>query len=69
MTLNRPDDGNMFTFQMCHEIPFALNRAGRIKPQVMRTYPLEQFADALQSVQRGEVQGKAVLTLSSPARA
>jgi NADPH2:quinone reductase len=43
---------------------FTLYRAGSIKPHVMRTFALEQFAEALELVKRGGVHGKVVLTLN-----
>lgn len=41
---------------------FDLYKIGKIKPNVMHSFPLEQFADALAMVKAGKVQGKVVLT-------
>jgi NADPH:quinone reductase len=35
---------------------------GKLKPQVMRTFPMEGFAEALDLVASGEVRGKVVLS-------
>lgn len=43
---------------------FELYEAGRLRPRVMRTFPMEAFASALHLVARGEVCGKVVLTTS-----
>ncbi len=43
---------------------FDLYSAGKIKPNVMRAFPMEQFAEALALVKAGKVQGKVVLTTS-----
>jgi NADPH2:quinone reductase len=41
---------------------FALYQAGKIRPNVMQTFALQDFAEALALVKAGKVQGKAVLT-------
>lgn len=41
---------------------FALYTAGKIKPNVMQTFVMEDFATALALVRAGKVQGKVVLT-------
>jgi NADPH:quinone reductase-like Zn-dependent oxidoreductase len=41
---------------------FALYEKGAVRPRVMRTFPLERFAEALALVRDGRVQGKVVLT-------
>lgn len=41
---------------------FGLYAQGPIRPRVMRSFPLERFAEALELVRRGSVQGKVVLT-------
>jgi NADPH2:quinone reductase len=41
---------------------FAMYEEGKLKPQVMRTFKMEGFADALGLVAKGEVRGKVVLT-------
>ena len=41
---------------------FGLYENGAIHPRVMRSFPLERFAEALDLVKRGSVQGKVVLT-------
>jgi NADPH2:quinone reductase len=41
---------------------FALYRAGKLRPQIMRTLPMAAFATALNLVAKGEVSGKVVLT-------
>jgi NADPH2:quinone reductase len=41
---------------------FALHAAGRIRPQLARTFPLAEFAAALDLVGSGEAHGKLVLT-------
>lgn len=43
---------------------FALHASGAIRPHVMRTFPLDQFAEAMALLQAGEVTGKVVLTMS-----
>ena len=44
-----------------HEL-FDLHTQGKLKPHVMKTYPLEDYLAALTVVQNREVQGKVVLT-------
>ncbi|OWW18164.1 NADPH:quinone oxidoreductase family protein [Noviherbaspirillum denitrificans] len=41
---------------------FSLYSAGKIRPSVMRAFPMEQFAEALSLVGSGKVHGKVVLT-------
>lgn len=41
---------------------FELYAKGAIRPRVMRSFPLERFAEALALVKSGSVQGKVVLT-------
>lgn len=41
---------------------FALYVAGKIRPRVMQSFPIEEFAAALALVKAGKVQGKVVLT-------
>ncbi|HZW19982.1 NADPH:quinone oxidoreductase family protein [Noviherbaspirillum sp.] len=41
---------------------FALYAAGKLKPKVMRAFPMDQFAEALSLVKHGKVNGKVVLT-------
>jgi NADPH2:quinone reductase len=40
---------------------FELRRAGHIRPHVMQVFPLSAFADALDLIRQGKVQGKVVL--------
>jgi NADPH2:quinone reductase len=47
------------------EALFELYRAGKVKPQVMRTFPLERFAEALALLREGKAQGKLVLEIRS----
>lgn len=42
---------------------FALQARGAIRPNVMQTFPLERFAEAMALVEAGEVTGKVVLTM------
>jgi NADPH2:quinone reductase len=46
---------------------FDLYGAGRVRPYVMHTFDLSAFAEALDLVQRGKVQGKLVLSTGRPA--
>jgi NADPH:quinone reductase-like Zn-dependent oxidoreductase len=46
---------------------FGIYEAGKIHPQVMRTFPMEEFGAALDLVATGQVVGKVVLTTSQPA--
>jgi NADPH2:quinone reductase len=46
----------------CFAELFALYEAGKLKPLVAATYPLDRFADALQQVQDRSTRGKIVLT-------
>lgn len=41
---------------------FALYTSGKLKPSVMRAFPMDQFAEALSLVENGKVHGKVVLT-------
>jgi NADPH2:quinone reductase len=41
---------------------FAMYEAGQLPPAVMRTFPIDQFASALDLLASGEVRGKLVLT-------
>ncbi len=41
---------------------YELYESGRLTPHVMHVYPLEQFADALEAIENGRVQGKVVLS-------
>ena len=41
---------------------FDLYAQGAIRPRIMRSFPLARFAEALELVRRGSVQGKVVLT-------
>jgi len=42
-----------------------LYRAKAIRPEVMKTFALEQYAQAMQLVQSGQALGKIVLNLST----
>jgi NADPH2:quinone reductase len=42
---------------------FALAQAGKLRPIVARTFPLEGFAEALALIRDGKAHGKLVLTL------
>jgi NADPH2:quinone reductase len=42
---------------------YSLYQKGRLTPRVMHTYPLEQFADALEIIEAGRVNGKMVLSV------
>ena len=44
-----------------HEL-FELYRAGKLRPQIMRTLPMAEFAAALGLVASGQARGKLVLT-------
>ncbi|KRB70589.1 NADPH:quinone oxidoreductase family protein [Noviherbaspirillum sp. Root189] len=44
---------------------FQLYTEGKIKAHVMQAFPMEQFAEALSLVKKGEVNGKVVLTTNS----
>jgi NADPH:quinone reductase len=46
----------------CFAELFALYEAGRLKPFVMATYPLERFPDGLRRIQDRTVRRKIVLT-------
>jgi NADPH2:quinone reductase len=46
-----------------HRRLLALYEAGKLKPYVGRTYPLEQAVDALTALQNREVTGKIILTV------
>lgn len=45
---------------------YALYSQGRLTPHVMHTYPLEQFAEALEAIEAGRVHGKVVLSSGAP---
>jgi NADPH2:quinone reductase len=45
---------------------FELYEAGKLRPQIMRAFPMEEFAAALDLVARGQVSGKVVLTTGRP---
>ena len=45
---------------------FGIYEAGKLRPQVMRTIPMEEFAAALDLVATRRVVGKAVLTTGQP---
>jgi NADPH:quinone reductase-like Zn-dependent oxidoreductase len=42
---------------------FTLARAGKLRPIVARTFPLEGFAEALALIRDGKARGKLVLSL------
>ena len=42
---------------------FALYRAGKLKPQVMAAYPMQEYLTALRTVQDRKVLGKVVITM------
>ena len=44
----------------------SLAASGRVKPHVQKTYPLEEAAQALNSVEQGDSVGKIVLTMTAP---
>jgi NADPH:quinone reductase-like Zn-dependent oxidoreductase len=46
---------------------FGIYEAGKLHPQVMRTFPMEEFAAALDLIANGDVVGKLVLTTGQPA--
>ena len=46
---------------------FSLYRAGKLQPIVSRIFPLEDFAQALAQLKRGDAQGKLVLTTGAQA--
>ena len=41
---------------------FALYEAGKLRPQIMQAFPMDEFARALDLVAKGQVSGKVVLT-------
>jgi NADPH2:quinone reductase len=41
---------------------FDLYSSGKLKPNVMQAFPMEQFAEALSLVKNGKVNGKVVMT-------
>jgi NADPH2:quinone reductase len=41
---------------------YRLHAAGKLKPLPTKTYPLEQFADALRDIKDRKVRGRVVLT-------
>ncbi|HEV2673046.1 MAG TPA: NADPH:quinone oxidoreductase family protein [Aliidongia sp.] len=46
---------------------FGLWRTGAIRPRIMRVFPFEALPEALELVADGKVQGKAVVTVGTPA--
>jgi NADPH2:quinone reductase len=46
----------------CFSELFAFAEAGKLKPLVMATYPLERWADALRLIQDRQARGRLVLT-------
>jgi NADPH2:quinone reductase len=46
---------------------FRMHDAGKIKPHIMGTYPIEQFGRALTAVRERQVMGKVVLTMEAAA--
>ena len=42
---------------------YSLYQKGRLTPRVMHTYPLQRFADALETIEAGRVNGKMVLSV------
>jgi NADPH:quinone reductase len=46
---------------------FALYAAGKLRPQIMQTFPMAAFAAALDLVARGQARGKLVLTTGADA--
>ena len=54
----RPSD-----MQACFAEIYALHAAGKIKPLPTKSYPLEQFAEALRDIKDRKVRGRVILTL------
>jgi NADPH2:quinone reductase len=46
---------------------FELYAAGKLRPRIMRTFPMSEFADALELVASGQACGKVVLTTAASA--
>ena len=49
--------------QACFAEIYALHAAGKLKPLPIKTYPVEQFADALRDIRDRKVRGRIVLTM------
>jgi len=49
--------------QACFSEIYALHAAGKLKPLPIKTYPVEQFADALREIRDRKVRGRIVLTM------
>jgi NADPH:quinone reductase len=49
--------------QACFAEIYALHAAGKLKPLPIKTYPVEQFADALSEIRDRKVRGRIVLTM------
>ena len=49
--------------QACFAEIFALHAAGKLKPLPTKTYPLEQFAEAMRDIKDRKVRGRIVLTM------
>ena len=49
----------------CFADIFALHQQGKLKPLPTKTYPLEQFAEALREIKERQVRGRIVLTQGS----
>jgi len=49
--------------QACFAEIYALHAAGKLKPLPIKTYPVEQFADALGDIRDRKVRGRIVLTM------
>jgi NADPH2:quinone reductase len=54
----RPTD-----MQACFADVYAMRAAGKLKPLPTKTYPLEQFAEALRAIKDRTVRGRIVLTM------
>jgi NADPH2:quinone reductase len=49
--------------QACFADIYAMHAAGKLRPLPTRTYPIEQFADALRAIRDRSVRGRIVLTM------
>jgi NADPH2:quinone reductase len=49
--------------QACFADVYAMRAAGKLKPLPTKTYPIEQFADALRAIKDRTVRGRIVLTM------